>query len=491
MSSRSIKKNTIYNAIKTCSGIVFPLITFPYVSRVLLAESLGKINFSSSIVGYFSLIASLGVSTYAVRECSKVKDDSKRLSITASEIYTINAYSTLIACALLLLTLLFARRLDNYRTLILIQSSGIVFTTFGADWINNVAEDFGFITLRTLGFNILSVFLMFMLVKKPDDYITYAVITLVASMGANVTNILYRRKYCRIRLVRNPQFGVHLKPIMMLFSLQLIQTIYVSSDVTILGLVRTVTEVGWYSAAVKIYSLIQTLMNSVVLVVLPQLSQAYANEDYIKANGLLRYSLNFIVGLGLPCLIGVNVVAPEVIMLLAGESFLACVPSLRILTFALFWSFLGGFLGNLIMIPSGREDVSLASSVVSAIVNLVLNLVLIPRWGIEAAAATTTVSMAIGFFYKLPFVDRRVGVGPMRSIVMGPIVGCFAIVLIGLACNRVIPNYFIRFTAIVALSVVGYFICLLACRNELGCEIAKSIVKLAHAFSASKGGKRG
>ena len=115
MGTADVRKNTIYNAVKSVCGIVYPLITFPYISRVLLAENIGKINFSGSVVSYFSLIASLGISTYAIRECSKYRNDRKKLGDIASEILSINICSTFLAYAALGFTLFFARPLDAYR----------------------------------------------------------------------------------------------------------------------------------------------------------------------------------------------------------------------------------------------------------------------------------------------------------------------------------------------------------------------------------------
>ena len=98
---KSIKKNSIYSVIKTGASIVFPLITFPYISRVLLTENVGKINFGLSVVSYFSLIASLGITTYAIRECSAEREDKKRLSNTASQIFSINVIAAVSAYILL------------------------------------------------------------------------------------------------------------------------------------------------------------------------------------------------------------------------------------------------------------------------------------------------------------------------------------------------------------------------------------------------------
>ena len=155
MQTKSIKINAILNVIKTCSTIFFPLITYPYVFRVLMPDNIGKVNFSNSFISYFSLIAGLGIGTYAIRECAKVRDNKERLNNFSSQIFSINIFTTFIAYLLLFFALVFFRKLDNYRVLILLYGSTIVFTTLGADWINTAMEDFFYITIRTILFQIL------------------------------------------------------------------------------------------------------------------------------------------------------------------------------------------------------------------------------------------------------------------------------------------------------------------------------------------------
>lgn len=153
MGNENVKKNTVYSIIKSCSSLLFPLVTFPYISRILLTDNVGKVNFGNSIISYFSLIASLGVTTYAIRECAKVKHNEKELEKVASQIISINICTTIISYIGLFILLLFAKPLASYRQLIIIQSTVILFTTLGADWLNTAMEDFKYITLRTVFFN--------------------------------------------------------------------------------------------------------------------------------------------------------------------------------------------------------------------------------------------------------------------------------------------------------------------------------------------------
>lgn len=212
-----VNKNAFYNTIKSVSSILFPLITFPYITRVLLIDNIGKINFGNSIISYFSLFASLGITTYAIRECAKCRDDKDELSSVASEILSINIITTIVSYFLLFITLFIFKELENYRLLIVIQSLVIIFTTLGTDWLNYAMEDFAYITGRTLLFQVVSLLLMFFFIKTEDDYIKYVIIVLVSNSGAQIVNIFYRRKYCKIAFTRHIQWSKHLKPVFLLF----------------------------------------------------------------------------------------------------------------------------------------------------------------------------------------------------------------------------------------------------------------------------------
>ena len=258
----NIKNNSIFNFIKTFSQFIFPLITFPYISRVLGAESIGKYNFSNSVVSYVSMIATLGISSYAVRECSKVKQNRTEYEKTASEIFSINIITTVIAYIILFLLLSFSESLHSYNKLIIILSTTIIFNTFGAEWINNVHEDFKFITIRSISFQILAFVLMLLFVRNQSDYINYAWISLLSTSGANLINVFYRRKYGKIRFTFNINLKVHFKPIVYLFAIYISQQIYVNSDITILGLYKGDTAVGIYSTSVKIYNIVNAMICS-------------------------------------------------------------------------------------------------------------------------------------------------------------------------------------------------------------------------------------
>lgn len=468
MEQKSIQTNAIYNVIKSAAAVIFPLITFPYASRVLLADGVGKVNFALSVVSYFTLISSLGLATYAIRECAGVRNDKDKLSKVASELFSINMMTTVIAYVLLSLTLIFAKPLREYRTLIVIQSSAILFATLGTDWLNSAMEDFRYITLRTVGFQILGLVLLFIFVRTPEDYIKYAIITVISGSGSNVLNIFYRRRYCRVRLTTKLQLKRHLMPILWMFVMLLSQNIFNQADITMLGLMRNDYEVGLYSTSVKIYTIINQVITSVMWVVLPRLSLYYAEQDQEKISALLRKILGFITVLGLPCATGVFLLSEEVVTIVGGETYLAAAPALRILMLALLFSlFGGGFLGNVIMLPSKRERYFMMACCITALVNVVTNGLFIPYFGIRAAAATTAASELILLLVLALKVGKEVQISGLRSLFSAPVLGCVLIVITTTVISRFVPGLWLRTILCVVCGGIGYGVVLVVCKNEI------------------------
>ena len=171
---KSLKKNALFSSIKSVMNIIFPIISFPYASRILLPEGIGSVNVANSIIEYFLLIADLGIGTYAAREAARIRDNKYELSKLTREILFFNFITTTIAYLLLIISLLFINRLSDYRLLLIICSTKILFSTIGIGWLYTAQEDYGYITIRHIAFQIISLILLFTLVKSKEDYLIYA-----------------------------------------------------------------------------------------------------------------------------------------------------------------------------------------------------------------------------------------------------------------------------------------------------------------------------
>ena len=473
----NIKINTFYNLMKTMSTIIFPLITFPYVSRVLHAENIGKINFGTSIVNYFSLLATLGVTTYAVRECSRVRNDKKRLGETVSQIMTINLCTMSVSYLIMVFSLAFVPRLSSYRVLIIIQSLSIVFTVIGTDWLNTAMEDFKYITIRSFCFQVLSVLAMLFFVRKPEHYLRYAMISVFSSSGACLSNIFYRRKYCRVQIVRNMNWKRHFPPIMLLFAMLLSQTILHSMDTTMLGFLKGDYDVGLYSTAMRINNTVSQVVSSIAWVVMPQLSQAFAEKNYKKINSLLRDAVAFTGIVGIPCFAGLNVLAPEFIEILGGREYLGATNCLRILTCSMIISFISGIFGNMILLPSMREKRFMVACICGAITNLGINFLLIPRFGINGASVATVISNVVITIIVAINIDKEINFNGIEKVLCAPLVGGVGIVIIGMLGKMFINNLWIKTIVVILGSVIFYGASLVVLKNEVAVNFVCSLKK--------------
>lgn len=466
--NKNLAKNIILNMTRTIFGVLFPLITYPYISRVLLVDNIGKFNFSASMVSYFSLIAAFGVTTYAVRELSKYRSDRNKLQEEANEIFTISLYTTILAYILLFFVLIISTKVSKYSTIILIQSIAIFFATIGVDWVNNIFEDFLFITIRSVILQVLALILMFIFVKNSNDLYVYTWITLITSAGANAINFFYCKRYLKIRWVRDCKLNKHLKPMLLLFFANITTAIFLNSDQTMLGFFTSDYYVGIYSVAVKIYSIVKSIFTAILLVIVPRIS----GMDSENADDLANRVFSFFLMILFPLTIGTFALSGNIIYLLGGEAFWEGVSSLRILSISIFCSGLASFVTYIYVVPRAKDKLLLYSSVISAFVNVALNLFMIPLFKHNGAAITTVVSETIVFAIIVIKLKPKMEI-KMRECghyILSGVFIFFACTLV----NKLVNSMLISTVISIVISVVGYFSILLLLRNETLLYIMKS-----------------
>lgn len=467
MKEKSFKRNIILNAVRTIFATIFPLITFPYASRILQVNNLGKVNFSNSIVSYFSLIAALGIATYAIREGARFRDNKVEFNKFASEIFSINIIATFIAYIALVITIIIFPKLHKYTLLLIIQSSSIIFTTIGVDWVYSIYEDYFYITLRSLVFQVISLILLFLMVKSTNDYYLYAFVSVLSSVGSNLMNFIHSRKYCKISLTININVKRHIKPIMVIFATSIASVIYVNSDMTILGILGSNYNVGLYSCSAKIYSAIKNVLAAILVVSIPRLSYYIGLKKFEDFENTLSEIFNSLVLFMVPTIVGIFLLSKEIIFIFSGEKYLPGYTSLKILSIALLFCLFAWFFGQCILLTLKKEMYILKATIVSAIVNIGLNLVLIPLFKEDGAAITTVIAEAIAFiicaYYSRKLIRLR---GVLKNLIES-IIGCVMIVLIWVILKNSINNLLLYVVAMVICSVFGYFLTLLFLKNYL------------------------
>ena len=407
---KSIKVNALLNSVRTVLNLIFPLITFPYVSRILLVDELGKYNFSQSIVSYFLLIAALGIDNYAIREGAKYRDDRKKISTFASQVFTINIVSTIVSYVFLAIYICFSAKAKYYLACILIFSLQIFFTTLGTEWIYSIFEEYTYITVRSIVFKVISIILLFALVRKPGDYLNYAAVTVFASVGSNILNFVNVRKFCDLRLTFNFKWKNMLRPIMIIFASNVAIQIYVNSDTTMLGYMDNDYVVGIYSLSVKIYTIIKSVLLAALRVAVPRLSLYAGKNQKDEYDSLLLKLTNALLILVVPAIVGMIMLSKNIVLIVGGNNYESSQSSLIILSVAIIFSIFSTLFNTCVLIPFKREKYSLRSSVASACENIGLNFFLIPLLAENGAAVTTVfaeLTMAFMNYYSCKDIVKK------------------------------------------------------------------------------------
>ena len=386
MKQRSIQHNVLMNTILTVSSVIFPLITFPYASRVLLPENMGKVSFATAAISYFNLFAQLGIPMYGIRACAKVRDDKKALTQTVHELLLINGTLSLVAYGALMLMLLFVPKFAVEKELYITMGTLVLFNAVGAEWLYKALEQYTYITKRSLLFKVVAFAALFFMIHQPEDYVIYGGITIFASSASNLMNFYNIRKYVDLRWQGGYNIGKHKKPILIFFLMSCATTLYANLDTLMLGFIRSDLEVGYYNAAVKVKGVLVGLVTSVGTVILPRASYYFEKGQKDEFWRIGRKALKIVVGLAMPVVLFFAVFAGECIEILAGDAYGASVLPMQIVMPTVLLIGVTNILGIQMLIPMGREKAVLLSEAIGLAVNIICNFVLIPIAGVAGAA---------------------------------------------------------------------------------------------------------
>lgn len=467
MKNSSLKKNAILNVVKTSMGLLFPLMTFPYVSRVLGPAGLGKIYFSQSVISYFSMVAALGITTYGVREASKLRTNKELLTSFVKELLLINVLSTIIAYILLFICIIIVPKFSEYRILLAVCSGSILFVTIGVEWLYTALEEFSYITFRSIIFQIISLILLFTLVHEENDYLKYAAIGVVSSVGSNLCNFVHMRKYIYIGQRKKIELRKHIKPIFTFFAMTVAVSIYTALDTTMLGFISGDEQVGFYSAATRINKLVLSLITAMIAVLLPRLSLYISQNNKEQFSKISGVALDFVFVISLPCVIGLSIIAKPVMLLLSGSAYINAIPTMRIMNPIIFLISLSNLIGMQMFMPLGRERVTLVTVILGAIVNCFMNMIFIPQYGAYGAGIGTVCAESSVTIFQL-IIARKYFIwkNHLRHFLQC-IFACLFMSLIIFFISKIEINLVLKLIIEIVAGVLSYSLFLVIVRNEL------------------------
>ena len=465
MNVRSVKFNFIMNFILTVSNFLFPLITFPYVSRILLPEGTGKVAFALSVVSYFSIFASFGVATYGVRVCAQVRDNKDLLSKTVHELLFINTVTTIFVYVCFGAVIYFVPRFYFEKELFWVASIFILFTIVGIEWLYKGLEKYQYITIRTIIFKLIALFLVFIFIRTKDDYIEFALISIFAIVGSGIFNLFNSRKLIYYQKYHKYEFKKHLKPMFFLFLTTLSIAIYTSVDEAILGLLSSSQEVGYYNAAMRVKGILFTLITSLGIVLLPRLSYYVENNMTAEFHSALKKSMNFIIVIALP------------ILLLAGDNYINAIFPLQIIVWALLLSAITNILGIQILLPLKRDKELLISVLLAAVVDIIVNLILVPKLAAIGTAISVIFAEITVLITQLIILRKYIPIlfSELQLIRIGLAISAAIMISLGLYQIDITSSIIVSFLIISFVYFMVYFTLLLIFKEKFMIYVYETI----------------
>ncbi len=396
LASPSLKKNALLNDVRLALSFLLPLVTFPYVSRILGTDGIGKVEFANSFAQYFVLFTALGIPTYGIREVSRVRDDSFLLSKTVAELSLILVFTVFAGYVVYFSCIFFIPFFNSEPRLFLIVAPTIILSDFSFEWFYQGIENQRYITVRYIFIKLVQLALIFLFIKKSADYLKYALILVSLNAASSVFNIVHLRKYVHFVPYKCLELKKHFHPILVIFASVVAVSIYTQLDTVMIGFFRGNGEVGVYTAANRVVRIIIALVTSLSSVIIPKLVNALGNNQFDEYKNLLNKSLSFVLLLALPCIFGILVCADDIILLFAGNGFKNAIFSIRLLCPIILVVGLASFVGLQVLYANRKEKYYTVAVSVAAAVNFASNFIMIPRLGQIGAVAGTLIAEAVG-----------------------------------------------------------------------------------------------
>ena len=475
--AQSVKVNYILNLINTGTQMLFPLITFPYVCRVIEADGIGQINFFQSIISYISLFTCLGIPMYAIREIARDRSDVVQMNRTAMEILLLHSMLTLVGYAIVAILCLTVPQIQVNIPLFLILSLTIFFTAIGCEWFYQGIEDFKYITIRGLIIKTVSVVLLFIFVKSKTDLLYYGCYTVFGVLGGNIFNFFRLRKYIHRENIIFSELHIkrHVKPVLKVFSFSVVTSIYLQLNTVLLGFLKNALAVGYFAAATKVMQMLLTMSVCLGSVMMPRASHLIAENREDEFNRLIQKSYDFTLAIALPMTIGLIFCAPSLITALCGVKFEHSILPSQIIAPIILMVAISNVFGIQVLFPKGKINIVTLCCGIGAVADLILNLCLIPFFSyigtsiayLGAEVATTVSMYFIGRRY-IPIIYFKKS---RRTYALGCIV--MALALYGISLLQ-LPTLTILLLQ-GCCGVLAYFIILCICKDEMLVQILSKI----------------
>ena len=398
---KSVAKNYIYNLVFQILTVIFPIVTTPYLARVLGAEQIGVFSYTYSIVTYFVLFSSLGINLYGQREIAYIQDDNEKRSKLFLELLIVRLLTTIFS---LIIFLIFCNLTSEYKLFYYIWIIELIAAFFDITWYFQGMEQFKKIIIRNIFVKVLSTICIFLFVKNPSDIYVYILIYSITTLIGNLSIWLYLPKSLNVKFykINFKKILFHLKALFILFIPQIATKVYTILDKIMIGIMSiSKEEVGFYEQSQKIVYLLLTILTSLGTVLMPRISSYFSKNDDLKIKDSIYKSFNFVFMIGLPLMLGIILSARYLIPIYLGDGYTKSILLMQVLSPVILLVGLSNVSGIQLLIPLKRQKQYNYSIILGAIVNFVFNIYFIKHFMSVGAAIATVLAEFIILLVQL------------------------------------------------------------------------------------------
>jgi O-antigen/teichoic acid export membrane protein len=402
----------------TVAGYIFPILTFPYVSRVLGVENIGICNFIDGVIDYYILFATLGISSVGIREIAKCADDQNKRNTVFSSLIFINFISTSVVLMILVISINTVPQFEAYKSLLWIGISKLIFSLFLVEWLFQGMQNFKYITIRSILIRALYVVAVFIFVKNKEDYIIYYVL-ICSTIAINAFfNVLYSRKHVKFS-IQNIQLKHFIKPFIVFGLNKVLISLYTTFNVIYLGLISSKIEVGYYTTSIKLFGIIIAVFSALTGVIIPKMSFYISNKQFSEVQLIVDKTTNILLTVSLPIIIFSEFFAKDIIYIIAGTGYEgAILPFMIVMPLMLIIGLAQIYNQQLLMCLDDNKGM-IITTLIAAIVGVSLNVILVNTFHSIGSASSWLFTEIISLCFAVYFVGKKINIRfPFKNIIM-------------------------------------------------------------------------
>lgn len=459
-----VLKNYLYNAAYQIFTLIVPLVTIPYISRVLGPTNIGINTLTNSTVQYFVLLANLGLTTYGQREIAYKRNNNDALNKTFWEIELISVGTTLISLLLFFFTLLFIKQ---YKEFYLAQGFLILASAFDISWLFMGLENFRITVIRNFIFKFVSIILIFTLVKEPSDTIVYILIISVLTVISNISLWSYLKKYIHKVSIKSLEFMKHVKPALQLFVPQIAISIYAILNKVMLGNLKTIQDAGFYDNSDKIIRICLTLLTAFSAVMMPHVAQAFVKGEKEKIQKFVKEGLTIALTFSFPLATGIIIMADKFVPWFFGSGFTEVVSVISIESIAIIPISCATIFGVQYLVPLNQNNKYTISILAGAFLNIIINIPLIHYFSANGAALATVLAETMVTAVQIYFVSKKINFSGVFKDISKIMLSCGLMIIVLKVAEMYILENFLGFAFEIIIGCAVYILSLIVLKANI------------------------